>query len=186
MSETAESKGGVRILDIILGVLVVALGIWCVMTPVETFGTIGWIAGFAMLFEGIGKVIAYFECKKEGTQDTFMLVGGILSALLGVVLLASMGMRWAYDLFIAYIVACWVIVAGVTNIVRSFGLRDARYNAGNLVVGGSWGWVLALGILLVILGIWGFFNPLMVMVALGWQIGFAVIAGGVNLILNSF
>ena len=179
-----ESSGS-KVLSIIMGVIVVVLGVWCVMTPVSTFGTVSWIAGFAMIIEGVGKIMSFFTEKKVGKPDVFLLVGGILSTVLGVVLLVSLGMRWAYDLFVAYLVACWVIVAGITNIVRAFNLRNLDGSRAARSLGSNWGWVLALGILLLVVGIWGFFNPVMVMVALGWQIGFAVIAGGVNLIVSN-
>ena len=48
--------------------------------------------------------------------------------------------------------------------------------------GMAWGWVLILGILMIIAGILGLVNPLGLAIAIGFLVGISIIAAGTNLI----
>ncbi|MEG0146565.1 MAG: DUF308 domain-containing protein, partial [Clostridia bacterium] len=48
--------------------------------------------------------------------------------------------------------------------------------------GNRWIWMLALGVVLLVLGVLGFMNPLVVAVTLGIMIGGYIIVSGVNMI----
>ena len=171
-----------RVLGIIFGVLIVLLGIWCIMTPVETYGVISWLIAFALIAEGISSIMVWNDYRKIGVSDTFMLIGGIISIILGIVLLGSLALRYAVDVFIAYVVAWWLLITGVIRIVRSFKMRNAR-NTIEAQVGTNWGLALVLGVLQVLLGIFCVANPVIVAVALGLEIGIGLIAGGIFLIM---
>lgn len=180
----AEKKGitAGRILGIVSGVLIIVLGIYCIFTPIETYGVVGWIIACAMIADGASKIVLWNELRKSGVADVWALVGGILSCVLGVVLACSQAAMVAVDIFIAYLVGAWVLFAGCVRIARSFAMRNMRVEVNGAVLGTNWDLALIAGILMVVLGIFCLANPMLVMIALGWQIGFALIFGGAGLI----
>ena len=74
----------------IFGVLLVIGGIYCLVTPVETFGVLGWLIGLAMLVEGVSSALTWNERRKFGFADGWTLVGALASIVLGVVVLGSL------------------------------------------------------------------------------------------------
>ncbi len=164
-----------------MGILTVILGVWCLFTPIDTFGVVGWLIAFSLFADGIGMIMVWNEYRKIGVSDVLALVSGILSLVLGIVLSCSIAARIAVDIFFAYIMAFWILVGGIACIARSFKMRDVHKKL-DTVLGSNWGLALAMGILLAIVGVFCIANPAIVMVALGWQIGFALIAGGAALI----
>lgn len=170
-----------RVLGVIAGVLIVILGVSCFFLPLETYGITGWLITFALIFDGIAKVMVWNECRKIGVKDTWALIGGVLSIALGLVMLFSIAARIAVDIFIAYVVAFWLLFAGVVRIVQSFQMRKADKELGTLL-GSNWNLAFIVGIAMVVLGIFCVANPVIVMVTAAWGIGFALIAGGVGLI----
>ena len=170
-----------RVLGIIVGVLTVILGVWCFMTPIETYGVIGWLITFALIADGISKIMVWNDYRKIGVSDTWALVGGILSIILGITFAFNIVARVFADIFIAYVLAAWILFGGFVRIIRSFQMRDIHKNLGT-TLGSNWGLALVMGILMVILGIFCMANPTIVMIATGWQISFALVLGGIGLI----
>lgn len=173
-----------RILGIVAGVFIIVTGIFCLATPIETYGMVGWLIAFSLLFDGITKVIVWNDYRKVGVSDTWALVGGVLSIVFGVALLCSVGGRLAADIFIAYAIACWLVFAGIVRIARSITMRDIHKNIGTKI-GSNWGLALIVGIAMTLLGVFCMIYPGIVMVAVGWQIGFALIVGGAGLIVGT-
>lgn len=181
MAENKKISAG-RILGIIGGVLIIMLGVSCLLTPIETYGIVGWLIAIALIMDGVGKVMLWNDLRKAGVHDVWAMVGGILSCILGVVLACSQALMVAVDIFIAYIVGAWILIAGCVRIARSFSMRHVQKELGDKVLGANWDLALITGILMVVLGIFCLANPVLVMIALGWQIGFALIVGGASLI----
>lgn len=171
-----------RILGIIVGVLIIILGVYCLFTPVITFGVVGWFIAIAMIADGISKLMLWNDFRKTGASDVWALISGVLSVALGIVLACSNLAQVALDVFVAYVVSLWVLVSGIARIARSFQMRKAHKALDTQILGSNWDVVLITGILLVVLGILCLFNPIIVMITLGWQIGFAMIVGGIGLI----
>ena len=174
-----------RILGILAGVFIIITGVLSLFTPLRSYGMVGWLIAFAMAFDGVAKIMVWNDYRKIGISDTWALVGGILSALLGVLLLCSVSGRLAADVIIAYLVAGWLVFAGIVRIARSITMRDVAKNLGTQL-GSNWGLALVVGIIMVVLGVFCMIYPGVVMVAIGWQIGFALIIGGAGLITGTF
>lgn len=170
-----------RVLGIVAGVLAVGIGIYSMLTPVATYGVVGWLIAFALIFDGCAKLALWRDLKTAGVSDNWALAGGVLSALFGAALIGSHFAMAVVDIFVAYLVAGWLLVGGCVRIARSFAMRDVRVSLGTQL-GTNWDLALVAGILMVVLGIFCLANPVIVMVALGWQIGFALVMGGLGLI----
>ena len=170
-----------RVLTIVLGVLLVVGGIYCVFAPVATYSALGWVIGLSMVVEGVGSVITWNSRRNLGLADGWTLAGSILSIVLGVFLLGSYAMQFAVDLFIAYIIAIWLVFGGIARISVAI---SARRSLGPVGAGG-WVGLLVVGILIVIMGILCIFNPLSVFAGVGLMIGVSIITVGVGLIMAS-
>ncbi|MBR3327826.1 MAG: DUF308 domain-containing protein [Atopobiaceae bacterium] len=182
---SSERAGITRTLGIVCGVLTILIGLSCIFTPIATYGIVGWIIAVAMVADGASKILLWNDYRKMGVSDVWALVGGIISVVLGLVLLGSQAAQVAVDVLVAYVVAGWVLAAGCVRIVRSFSMRNVSKITGSKVLGTNWDLMLAVGILMVMLGIFCLANPLLVMITIGWQIGFALVMGGVGLITTS-
>ena len=55
-----------KVLTIILGIVMVLTGIYCIFTPAATYMTLGWVIGFSMLLDAVGKICAWAEARKFG------------------------------------------------------------------------------------------------------------------------
>ena len=112
------------------------------------------------------------------------LVGAIVSILFGIFLLGSYVAQFAVDMFIAYLITIWLIVGGVTRIAIAIDARRYQDLAWPGTEQTGWGSLLALGILIVILGVLCFFNPLAVMAGVGMMLGISIACVGVGLIIR--
>ena len=171
-----------KALSIILGAILLIGGIFCFFTPVQTYSTLSWLIGLAMVVDGVGDIVMWNGRRKLGLADGWTLFGAIVSIVLGVILLGSFVARFAVDLFIAYLIAAWLVIGGITRIMAAFRIREFNRFSGYSSIGSNWVVLLVLGILIVILGVLCFFNPLSVMAGVGVMIGIAIICVGVDLI----
>ena len=171
-----------KVITIILGGLLVVGGIYCVFSPVATYSAISWLIGLSMVVEGVGGIVTWSERRKLGLANGWTLAGAIISILLGVFLLGSFMLRFAVDMFIAYLIAFWLIEAGVVRIVVAVGTRNSYGQEG------SSGWILqvVLGVLIVVLGILSIFNPLSIVLSVGTMLGISVLFVGLALVVGGF
>ena len=173
-----------KVITIILGALLLIGGVYCMFAPVATYAALGWLIGLAMIVEGIGSVISWNERRMLGLADGWTLAGAIVSIVLGVVLLGSYAAQFAIDLFVAYIIAFWLVFGGITRIVAAINLRKYQQQSGPNSIPVSWVGLLVVGILIVILGALCVFNPLSVMVSVGFLWGLSIVMVGVGLIVR--
>ncbi|MEG2711351.1 MAG: DUF308 domain-containing protein, partial [Clostridia bacterium] len=64
-----------KILAVVMGVLLLVGGFYCLLAPGATFLSLGWIVGICMAINGIGLLFSYFERRKSGETDIWALVG---------------------------------------------------------------------------------------------------------------
>ncbi|MEG1814134.1 MAG: DUF308 domain-containing protein [Clostridia bacterium] len=171
-----------KILAVVMGVVLLVGGFYCLLAPGATFLSLGWIVGICMAINAIGMLFNYFERRKSGNADGWSLVGAIASLALGVVVMFSEGMQLFTNLMIVYAAAIWVIIMGVLRIAMAIKMKQIRRDIPEQMRGNRWIWTLALGILLLVLGVLGFVNPLVVAMTLGIMVGGYIIISGLNMI----
>ena len=140
-------------LSIVLGILLIVGGVSCLVLPELTFMTLGYIVGIAMIVDGIGMIIAWFNRDRRRKGNGWVLAGGIISLILGIVLIGSEAMQLAVDMFIICMIIAWLFVLGIVRIVIAFRTRAAykevqKINP-NTVIGRHWWIALILGVLMV-------------------------------------
>lgn len=160
-----------KVVTIILGILTVILGVFCIFRPGVTALSLAWMFGALMLFYGLMVVINYFT-KKIGTG--WDLTFGILGVIGGAGLLFNYFSRFLADAVLIYMLGIFVAVAGVLRIIAAFHAKKAK--------SGSWGWILVFGILSVIFGIFMVTHPMVAFLSVGYMIAFSIIMQGVNII----
>lgn len=171
-----------RVLGVILGVLVIIGGIYLFAMPVQTYLSLAWVLGAVMIVDGVFNAVTWSSARRLGQADGLSLVGAIVSIVFGVLVLGSLGMQLAVDLFIALAAAFWIIISGILRIIMSLQIRKGLKAYEGKVLGGKWYVSLILGIVLVILGILCILDPFILALAIGWLIGIAFIVGGITII----
>lgn len=174
-----------RILTAVLGVLAIAAGCFCLLWPGMTYVALVWMIGIVLVVNGIANIVSWPDRKTLGLADGWSLAGAIISIVFGFVLLGSNLMQVVMDIFVAYMVAAWLLAYGIIRVVMALKIRSARkaLDARPGTIGSRWGWVLFIGIVMVVCGVIGFFNPLSLMLALGVMVGVSVIVLGVDLVV---
>lgn len=190
----------ISLLSIIFGFIAIGFGIRCMTLPLEAYSLIPILMGIAMLAEGICCIAAWFCGRKKG-GSWLLLVNGILSGILGVMLLGSTALQLGMAAFYATFVAIWLLVSGAIRIVEAFQQRainkeatafnattpeEHRTRAILREFSRHWGVSLVLGILMVVLGIFSLGHPFTTMITIGMYIGVDAIFIGINLIFRAF
>lgn len=183
-----------KVLGILFGVLLTAGGIHCAMVPLDTVTGIALIVpvflGASLLLAGIDRFLRWTELKREGEKDGLLFAEGILGILGGLIMLFSgifqASMTLALLDMIPWLTSALVLSFGILRIIRAFRMREINKL---LVLGNkvhlSWGWELAAGILLVIIGILSALNPLTTLVSIGIVIAADIITTGITLIASA-
>ncbi|MDE7206422.1 MAG: DUF308 domain-containing protein [Lachnospiraceae bacterium] len=161
-----------KIVTIILGVLMAICGISCICTPVMTILEAGYFLVIQLLGYGIAAIVKAVVQKKYGMPFLF----GILSTILGIVIMVVPGLKLMTDGMLIYIMAVWFLMQGVVGIVLSF--RQKK-----LAEGKRWIGTLVLGVLGVLLGIYSLAHPMLLAFTFGVLVGMYFIECGVNMIV---
>ena len=66
-----------RIVTFILGIVMIITGMYCLMNPVMTYMTLGYVVGVNMIIDSVGGIILWHERKKEGMSSGWELAGAI-------------------------------------------------------------------------------------------------------------
>ena len=158
------------------GVLIVALGISMLFSPLANLVTLAMLISIAVLFTGISEITAWFNEEKE-QRSPMMLVSGILATLFGASMLLGFG-TLILATMLPLIFGVWVIVSGVTRIVKSFTKRKE----------GSKQWVmtLTLGILGTVLGLLLLFYPVLSALIVSVSLAILLIIHGLNSVFLFF
>ena len=168
--------GGIymSVLFFILGLLLVIGGFSCIFTPLLTFMSLGYYVVILILVIGIVGVIKSIVEKSFGLNFVF----SILSVLLGVVMLAFPGSLLFAEGVMLTMAAIWYVVMGIVTIVDAIKVTKKL---------GSKLWIpqLIFGILAILIGAYTFFNPMLLAIAQGIQIGVFIIDAGFTLMCSS-
>lgn len=161
-----------KIVTIILGILMAICGISCICTPVMTFLEAGYFLVILLLVYGIAAIVKSVVQKVYGIPFIF----GILSTILGLVIMVVPGLKLMTDGMLLYIMAVWFMVQGVVAIVMAFQQKK-------IAEGKGWIATLILGILGVLLGIYSVAHPFILAFTFGVLVGMYFIECGINMIV---
>lgn len=171
-----------RFLVILMGLLMVVGGVYCLFTPVTTFLTTGYIVGVIIFCDAIGNIGAWFNAKKYVEISGWYLANAIISLIFGIIIMLSIGMQFAVDMFIVYAVAVWVIMTGISRISMAIRMKQLMNKLPKIFNNKKWLGILLFGILMVLFGILCVFKPIVLSSVLGVLIAWFIIFAGASLI----
>lgn len=173
-----------KVFNCILGVFSVLGAIYCMFYPGLTFLSTGWlitillgVIGFCSIFE-----YATREDKNQGkgliADGVLGLICGIGSAVVSVLGIFSPAVRGWLDMIMLMLFTFWLAYSGVTSIFKAVSIKKNH--------GRMWGFTLALGIITLIVGLYGAIHPLVTAFTIGYIIGVELMIYGVRLIASLF
>ncbi|WP_099223821.1 HdeD family acid-resistance protein [Listeria costaricensis] len=164
-----------RVLLLIAGILMIIMGIWLLFNPVATLLASNVFFAIVLLVSGIFHTVSYFSDKKLQHVSGWVLAEGILSILLGVFMLFN---EIAGAATLVMLFAMWVLFAGIMRIISSMSAKNNNVS--------GWGWLLALGIIGVVLGFIAMFDPVVSVIGIVIVMATFFIVQGISAIASFF
>ena len=143
-------------LYLITGILSIIAGIVVFCNPIESYLTLSIMFGILMLISGIVELVVSTTSRNYFTTRSYSIVGGILDLLIGIL-----------DLLIGLFLCCYPritlvvlpVILGVWMMFHSFMIIGLGSDMDSFRVRGS-GWVIAGGVVLLLLSLGITFFPL--------------------------
>lgn len=167
-----NARAGLSALSMSMGILMILLGLtvigFSVAATFITVVTLGIVLAIRGLFEG---VYALFSMDREWFWRR--LLGGILSLVIGVLILSRPGLTIAA---LTLFIAAFLIADGLFKAIAAPISHQAR-----------WGWEMASGILAVIIGVWVWSGwPTNALWLIGLLIGVEILSQGIAMMAFPF
>jgi conserved hypothetical protein len=157
--------------ELIFGIILIVLGVFTFARPSSALTGVVFIYGLLAVITGIADVIFYAKIEKRtGFGPAVALVTGILSIIVGILLLFNLGAgKWA----LVILFPLWFIMHCISRLTH---LNIIRLTAGN----GYYYFTLIVNILGLLLGLIMIFNPLISFLSVSYIIGFYLILIGID------
>lgn len=166
------STKSVRVLNIAAGVLLIAAGVYCLCNQDIAVLSAGLLLGLFMLVSGIIEIAVFAGTSGVLIGSGWLLLDGVLTVIMSLFLLFN---QWFTMLSLPLLFTIWLLFSGISRFVSAFDLRALGVRA--------WGWVLAIGILLIVGGFVCMMDPWVSVVAIGVTVGLVFILEGVSAIV---
>ncbi len=125
--------------SIALGVILIILGVCAIASPYATSLAVNIFVGWLFIFSGISQLIYAFQSRGFGPFILKLILSGLYFGI-GVVLLRD---PLAGALSLALTIGIFLLVDGICRVIMAFELKPLP----------QWGWVLANGMIMIVLGI---------------------------------
>lgn len=161
-----------RILNVAAGALLIAASIYCLCNQDIAVLSAGLLLGLFMLVSGIIEIVVFAGTSGLLIGSGWLLLDGVLTVIMSMFLLFN---QWFTMLSLPFLFTVWLLFSGISRFVSAFDLRALGVR--------SWGWVLAIGILLIIGGFVCMMDPWISVVAIGVTVGIVFILEGISAIV---
>ena len=162
----------VRILNIVAGILLIAAGIYCLCNEDVAVLSAGLMLGIFMLAAGIAKIVVFAGTSGVLIGSGWLLLDGVLTVIMSLFLLFN---QWFTLLSLPFLFTVWLMFSGISRFVSAFDLHALGVR--------SWGWVLAVGILLMVAGFICMMDPWVSAAAVGVTVGLVFLLEGISAIV---
>ena len=161
-----------RVLNIVSGVLLIAIGIYCLCNQDIAAMTAGVMVGIFMLLSGVIEIVVFATTSGLLFGSGWLLLDGVLTVILSLFLLFN---QWFTMLSLPFLFALWLLFSGSSRFVSAFDLKALGVR--------NWGWVLAVGMILMIAGFICMMDPWVSVAAIGLTVGLAFLLEGISSIV---
>ncbi len=146
-----RSKEAVRYwwLMLLIGIALLALGILVFVYPAQSYTGMAVVFGWVILASGILEVVLSASNDHFVTGRGWMLAGGIIQIILGLILVFNVALSAAT---LPLVLGFWLLFRGFSTIGLGGDMRA-------MGIDGS-GWTIASGVLLLLCALWLLFQPL--------------------------
>jgi|SRR5665647_330570 uncharacterized membrane protein HdeD (DUF308 family) len=124
MADENKTSMWVRIAEIIGGIIVIALGVWAWLNPIETGIALASLLAIALIILGILSFVRIFERGIGGWQRLLNLILAIIEIILAAMILGNILLGF---LTLAYLLGFALLFAGIES--------ASRGTAGSIIVG---------------------------------------------------
>lgn len=161
-----------RVLNIVSGVLLILIGIYCLCNQDIAAETAGLIVGIFMLASGVIELVVFATTSRLLIGSGWLLLDGVLTVILSLFLLFN---EWFTMLSLPFLFTLWLLFSGISRFVSAFDLKALGVR--------NWGWVLAIGIILMIAGFICMMDPWVSIAAVGMTVGLVFLLEGISSII---
>ena len=162
----------VRILNIVAGILLIAAGIYCLCNEDVAVLSAGLMLGVFMLAAGIAEIVVFAGTSGVLIGSGWLLLDGVLTVIMSLFLLFN---QWFTLLSLPFLFTVWLIFSGISRFVSAFDLHALGVR--------GWGWVLAVGILLMVAGFICMMDPWVSAAAVGVTVGLVFLLESISAIV---
>lgn len=114
------SSKSMKLLSIISGVLLIAVGIYCLCNQDIAAMTAGLMVGIFMLVSGIIEIIVFAATSGVMFGSGWLLLDGVLTVILSLFLLFN---QWFTMMSLPFLFTLWLLFSGISRFVSAFDLR---------------------------------------------------------------
>ena len=164
-----------RILTIISGILMVLTSAFCFMNPGQTFLVLAFVIGLVMVLNGVIHTLAYLIGRglhNRGDNNGWILTEALITLVLGILILCN---QLVVDAAIPMVFGIWVVTSGILRIEASTHINKEKKKS-------NFRTTLITGILTVLVGIFGFINPMMGWLSTAILLGVFMLMQGINVL----
>lgn len=164
-----------RILTIISGILMILTAAFCFMNPGQTFLVLAFVIGLVMVINGIIHTLAYLIGRglhNKGDNNGWILTEALITLILGILILCN---QLVVDAAIPMVFGIWVVVSGILRIEASTHINKEKKRT-------NFRTTLITGILTVLIGVFGFINPMIGWLSTAILLGMFMLIQGVNVL----
>lgn len=151
-----------RIITALSGIALVATAVWCFAHTGTTFTAMAFVIGIAMIIQFIGGICSYISVRRELQKSSWILAEAISTGVLGIIVLSN---QLTVEAMIPMFFGMWIMYSGMLRIIAAIHIILAKEV--------SWIWILCLGALAILAGVYSFFN--LILLGLGTVTLIAVI-----------
>lgn len=164
-----------RILTIISGILMILTAAFCFINPGQTFLVLAFVIGMVMVINGIIHTLAYLIGRglhNKGDNNGWILTEALITLVLGILVLCN---QLVVDAAIPMVFGIWVVVSGILRIEASTHINKEKKKSNFRIT-------LFTGILTVLVGVFGFINPMRGWLSTAILLGSFMLMQGINVL----
>ena len=151
----------------------VAAGVFGFINPGQTFMTMAFVIGSVMVINGLIHALGFLLARGSfgiGDNNGWILIDAVLTLLLGILILCN---QLTVDIAIPMIFGMWVLVSGLLRFEASTRINRQKKPA-------NFKAALITGVVTIIVGLFGFINPLITYVSVIALLGIFMVVQGAN------
>lgn len=160
-----------RIITLLIGVVVTAIGIFSLSQPGGTLSVLAFPAGAGMLLVGINRILLSFAARNR-ELSRWLFAEGILTLLLAGIILAD---NVTSDVAAWTLIGSWTLFAGLQRLFTTYMFKQRGMK--------SWSWDLFMNILVLACGILSTLQQTTATVSFSTQMGILFMLHGISLIV---